>query len=68
MMGVSEVAAVYYLHDPKLLTKVQPSGGGREWMQADIHLEGKPPSSPPPARVWVQPVPASSQPAVIHWR
>ena len=37
-------------------------------MQADIHLKGKPPSLPPPARVWVPPVPVSSQSAVTHWR
>jgi hypothetical protein len=50
------VAAAYYLHDPKPPTTAQPSGRRGVWIQAVIHLEGKPPSLPPPARALVPPV------------
>src|SRR5215213_8506106 len=65
LAALLKVAAVYYLHDPKPPTTAQESGRRGEWMQAGIHLEGKPPLLPPPARVWVLPVPASSHPRLF---
>jgi hypothetical protein len=63
-----KVAAAYYLHEHKPPTTAQVSGRREQWMQAVIHKEVRSPSLPPPARVWVPPVPANSQPAVIRWR
>src|SRR5215203_2873077 len=68
LAALIRVAAVYYLHEHKPPTTAQSSARRKEWIQAVIHLEGKPPLLPPPARVWAPPVPASSQPAVIRWR
>jgi hypothetical protein len=67
LAALVRVVAVYYLHEHKPPTTAQVSGRREEWLQAVIHLEGKSPSLPPPARVWVPPVPANSQPAVIRW-